>query len=229
MAMHDEVKEQHKKLKGRSFREKLEYFWYYYKIHVFAAILAAAAAGIFIRDMAASRPEAFSAVLLNAGGSERQADFQADFAAYAGIDTEAYDCAIDTGTSLSVGSMSQTGFVTSQKLIGLAQAGNIDVMVSDSEAFESYAEGKMFLDLREELTPEEYSRYREDFYYIDYTDENGTLTEENVPVGICLKDSAKLKEWGCYSDAAAPPIFGFVYSSKRPELCRLFLEYLTAE
>ena len=33
MAMKDEVKEQQQKLKGKTAREKLEYFWDYYKVH----------------------------------------------------------------------------------------------------------------------------------------------------------------------------------------------------
>ena len=51
MAMRDEVKEQQQKLKGKSVREKLEYFWDYYKVHTIVVLFAAFAIGIFIKDM----------------------------------------------------------------------------------------------------------------------------------------------------------------------------------
>lgn len=229
MSMYNEVREQQKKLKGKSFREKAEYFWYYYKLHVLVVIVVIVTVGILVKDMASSRPEAFSAVLLNAMGSESQEAFQADFAAYAEIDTNTYSCTIDTAATFSMNSMSQFDFITSQKIIGLAQAGNMDVIVSDTQTFFNYAEGKMFLDLSQVLTAEEYSKYQEYFYYIDYKDENGTVIQKDVPVGIYVTDSAKLKEWNCYTDAQAQPVFGFVYSSQREGLCHLFLEYLMEE
>ena len=34
----DEVKEQRRKLKGRPFREKLSWFWEYYKIHTLVVL-----------------------------------------------------------------------------------------------------------------------------------------------------------------------------------------------
>ena len=40
MAMRDEVREQQNKLKGKTFKEKLNYFWDYYKVHTIALVFA---------------------------------------------------------------------------------------------------------------------------------------------------------------------------------------------
>ncbi|HBA69239.1 MAG TPA: hypothetical protein DCZ40_07770 [Lachnospiraceae bacterium] len=250
MALKDEVREQQEKLRGKSFREKLEYFWDYYKIHTLVILFAAFTIGLFIRDTANSKDDAFSAVVLNSYGFEMQEAFQEDFASYAGIDTDTYNCLIDATSTLSLDSMTQFDLAFSQRLTGLVQTSSLDAFISDAEIFGHYAEGMMFQDLREVLSEEEYKKYEPCFYYIDeaaikesggmdeglYPDEqtkpspdpaDPDAMETPVPVGIYLKDSSKLAQWNCYADTKETPVFGFVFTSKRPDLSRLFLAYLT--
>ncbi len=253
MAMKDEVKEQQQKLKGKSFREKLGYFWDYYKIHTIVGLFVIFTAGIFIKDMINSKETAFSAVILNSYGYEMQEDFQADFAAYAGIDMNDYQCLIDASSTLSLTSMTQLDFAFSQRLAGLVQTNALDAFVSDPAVFQHYAEEMMFRDVREELSAEEYKKYEPYFYYIDAAateeknamDENtpfdgqinpsASLTDpaepsamaEPVPVGIYLESSAKLSEWKCYANMNITPVFGFVSASADTGFSHLFLQYLT--
>lgn len=252
MAVRDEIKEQQQKLKGKSFREKLEYFWDYYKIHTIVILFAAFTIGIFVRDMRASKDDAFSALILNSYGYERQEEFQEDFAVYAGIDTEVYNCQIDASSTLSLNSMTQLDLAFSQRLAGMVQTNALDVFVSDAEIFGHYAEGMMFPDLREELTAEEYAKYEPYFYYVDVAliEENARMQDklysepqaenatdpadpsamkEPVPVGIILKDSSRLAQWNCYADTDEDPVFGFVFSGQHQEMAHLFLAYLTGE
>lgn len=256
MAIRDEVKEQQNKLQGKTFKEKLAYFWDYYKIHTFVVLLIILIVGIFIKDAITAKDSAFSATLLNAYGTDTQEDFQKDFAAYAGIDLNIYDCFIDLASTLSYETMSQMDLAVSQRILAMAQTGEIDVMVSDEAPFANYSKALMFKDLREELSAEEYTKFEPYFYYIDKAlldvddeenesiyDENGNpvlvdalvdhrnpdVMEDPMPVGIYLDDNIRLKEWNCYNYENASPIFGFVYSSERPELCHQFLSYLTKE
>ena len=250
MAMRDEVKEQQQKLKGKSFREKLEYFWDYYKIHTIVVLFAVFAVGIFIRDMVAHKDDAFSAVVLNSYGYERQAEFQEDFAAYAGIDTQTYQCQIDASSTLSLDAMTQIDLAFTQRLAGMVQTNALDAFVSDAEIFGDYAADMMFQDLRVELDAEEYEKYEPYFYYIDaalieeqakaqeepYMDSpmetaedpaDPSAMEEPVPVGIYLPDSSKLAQWNCYANIDESPVFGFVFSGQHLDIAHLFLAYLT--
>lgn len=252
MGMRDEVKEQQNKLKGKTFKEKLNYFWYYYRIHTAAAIFLIAVGALFIKDAVTAKDNAFSATLLNSYGSNKQDAFQADFAEYAGIDTTSYNCYIDNSSTINYETMSQMDMAVSQRIAAMTQTGGIDVMVSDLEPFGNYANGMLFTDLREELSDEEYEKYEDDFYYIDAAaaeaagndmlsleeDMNETAPadvnpsdpdtmEDPVPVGIYLKDSAKLKEWECYTTTEDTPVFGFVYSALQKDYSHLFLKYLT--
>ena len=251
MAIRDEVKEQQKKLEGKTWKDKLNYFWYYYKIHTIAVIFALFLIGIFIKDSVTAKDYAFSAILLNAYGSDKQEAFQEDFAEYADIDTGTYNCYIDTTSTLSYDTMSQMDLAVMQRIIAMAETGEIDVMISNEENFNQYSSSMMFIDLREVLPAAEYKKYESDFYYIDAAifenddeiiyDENGipqstdtvsdhtdpSAMEDPMPVGIYLKDSAKLKEWACYTGIEGSPVFGFNYSSERKDVAHLFLKYLT--
>lgn len=234
MAMRDEVREQQQKLKGKSFQEKLGYFWDYYKIHTIVALFAVLTIGIFIRDALSSKDNAFSALLLNSYGNEMQESFQEDFAAYAGIDTNHYNCLIDASSTYSLDFMTQIDLAFAQRLTGQVQTNDLDAFISDANVFGHYAKGMMFLDLREELSEEEYEKYEPYFYYvdaaamkedIDHTDPSAM--EEPVPVGIYLKDCSKLAQWNCYTNTGETPVFGFVCTSQKKDLARLFLAYLT--
>lgn len=252
MALRDEVKEQKGKLKGKSFKEKMNYFWYYYKVHTIVAFFVIVVGGVFIKDAVTARDSAFSATLLNAYASSTQTDLETEFAAYADIDTTVYDCYIDTGSTLSYETMSELDLAVSQRISAMTQTNSLDVVVSDLEPFSNFSLGMMFCDLREELTPEEFEKYKEDFFYIDAAaieDENEDIAydqdglplvvntgidhsnpetmEEPVPVGIYLDDCAKLKKWECYTATGETPIFGFVYSSAKKDVAHIFLKYLT--
>ena len=37
--VHDEIKQQHMKAKDMTFKGRMEYFWYYYKVHTLVAVL----------------------------------------------------------------------------------------------------------------------------------------------------------------------------------------------
>lgn len=251
MALRDEVKEQQNKLKGKTFKEKLNYFWDYYKIHTIAFLFAVLVISVFVKDIVTNKDNAFSAVILNSYGQNSQEDFQADFAAYAGIDTDTYNCLIDTSATYSADSMSQYDVAFVQRIAAQVQTGDLDAFVGDAQAFGHYADGYLFQDLREALTEEEYKKYEPYFYYIDTAaieakrqmeeedilaaaqeedpadPMNPSSMETPVPVGIYLESSPKLAQWNCYTASGETPIFGFLENAAHPDLAHRFLAYLS--
>lgn len=253
MAINEEIREQQKKLKGKTFKEKLGYFWYYYKIHTLAVIFVVVFGSNLIKDIVTAKEEAFSATILNAYGNETQDDFQAAFAKYAGIDTEVYDCHIDTSSTLNYNMTSEVDLAIFQRVVAMAQTNSLDVLIGDLMPFTHFAGATLFLDLQDVLTDEEYIRYEPYFYYIDgatlddededdvtYGSDGSTnfidagvdhtdpsSMEDPIPVGIYLPDSAKLEEFNCYTLTGETPIFGFVFSSAKLDTARQFLQYLT--
>lgn len=255
MSVLDEIRQEQKKMVDKPFKEKLKYFWYYYKIPTIVILIVIIFGAGMIKDLVTAKDSAFTAFLLNSYGQYTQSDFTSEFTEYAAIDTENYECMLDATSTLSYDTMTDADLATSQKIMAMTYSQAIDVIVSDNEPFTNYAMNSMFADLREELTPEEYAKFEPYFYYVDQAkiqelenseleyDENMTAQivdpsvdhsdpssmTDPVPVGIYLPNSAKLKQWELYTYSDEAPIFGIMVNSVHRELCHTFLQYLTEE
>ena len=170
MSIIEEIKEQQKKsLKNMSPKEKLAYFWDYYKIHTGVAIIVLTLIVVFTYQFVTSKDYAFYAVLVNArstgtnyGLSELWAE---EFLEYAQIDPDKYQVSIDTSITMSLDS--QYDIANQEKMLAMMQAGIISAIVADTEAFEMYAQNEYFYDLESLLTAEELEKYGPYLYYTD--------------------------------------------------------------
>lgn len=162
----DEIRQQQQKLKGKPFKEKLQYFWDYYKIHTVVFLVVIIFGVNLIRDILSAKDYAFYGVMLNAVSLSEES-MESAFGEYAGLDLETYDCFIDTSSTLSYRTVSQYDMATSQKLIALVQTKDLDAMVFDSEVFNNYANNELFLDLTTVYTADELQKYENNLYYID--------------------------------------------------------------
>lgn len=222
-SIHGEIREQHQKTRDMSLKGKLEYFWYYYKIHTFVALAVIAFVIMFIQQYRANKDYAFYAILINVDGAYIQNNQWGDaFSEYAGIDTDEYSTYIDTSFALSTSNYSEYYISNMEKLTVMIQTGMVDVIVADTAVFESQAQNEYYADLESVLPEETLEKYKDYLYYTDaasfnrstealYSDEEmpgadtfiinhrDPLTmEQPVPVGICLPEGNKLVETGCY-------------------------------
>ncbi len=168
----EEIREQQKKaFATMSFKEKLAYFWDYYKIHTIAAVLVIAFVIAFINSYRSNKPFAFYAVLLNAASTEENHDTSViwadEFQSYAEIDPESYQVYIDTSVSISDDGGSQYDVANRQKMAAMMQIGDIHAIVADTETFESYAALGNFHVLTDTFSEEELAPYKDFFYYTD--------------------------------------------------------------
>lgn len=186
MSVEKEIREQQKQaLNAMSIRERLSYFWYYYKVQTIAAILVTAFIISFIRQFTTNRPYAFYAVLLNASNTVENVGtdlvWADEFLAYAGIDPDAYQVNIDTTMVLSSESGSQYETANRQKMAAMMQLGDIHAILADTETFENYARLEFFYDLASIFTAEELAPYKDLFYYTDaaaFDEDAGSTLEE---------------------------------------------------
>lgn len=254
VSVSSEIREEQKlALKDMSFKQKLLYFWDYYKIHTLVVILVAAATFGIVRDIANSKDYIFYATMLNAFQLDSTA-VSDDFAAYAGLDTENYNCYIDTTSTLDMENLSEYDMATTQMIMALVQTGDLDVMVTDDKIFTNYAGGEMFMDLRMAFTEEELAPYRDYLYYVDAaaiaaaneappsasmetvtlsSEEQAAVTESHrhpenmtdpVPVGIFVSDAAFVKSTSSYPLGAS--VYGIMATSGKVENAKAYLEYL---
>lgn len=165
----DEIREQQLKTKDMSFMGKLKYFWYYYKIHTIIAVAAIFLLGTLIHDITTAKDYNFYAIMLNSQQLSQE-NMENAFAGYADLDTENYECLIDTSSFISMRAYSEHDIATAQKLIALVQTNDLDTLVMDSSVFYNYSLSELFADLRTVFTQEELSRYEDQLYYIDYAE-----------------------------------------------------------
>lgn len=197
----DEIRQQRQKLKGRPFKEKLQYFWYYYKIHTIVVIAVIFFGITLIRDITSAKDYIFYGVMLNAVQLSEEGMENA-FSEYAGLDTDTYECFIDTSSTLSYRTATQYDMATSQKLIALVQTKDLDAAVFDSEVYNNYANNGLFMDLSTVFTAQELQKYEDYLYYIDKAevdraDEDTDYVNENLissAESAVLSDEDVLKE-----------------------------------
>ncbi len=154
MSVHDEIKEQRKKLKGKGFKAHWDYFWEYYKIHTIIAVIVLIFVITLIRDIANNKPYALNALFINNQGSDTQAYIQNGFAEYAGIDTNTEAVLVDTSNYLS-NTLDSAAVATSEKIMALLSAKELDVMVADGITLYHYGAQETFIDLREVFSKDE--------------------------------------------------------------------------
>ena len=167
MSVRDEIKEQQKKLKGQGFKAHLEYFWEYYKIHTIVAIIVLIFVGITIRDIANNKPYALYTMFINNRGLETQETLQKGFTEYAQIDTANYSVIVDTSSNFMSSIVDTTSITTSEKIMAMLAAHDLDVLVGDEATIGRYASQDTFIDLRELYSADELAAMSDKIFYVD--------------------------------------------------------------
>lgn len=247
MAVMDEFREEREALKHGSLKQRLQYFWYYYRWHVIVGILVLVFGFSLIKEIVTQKDNAFYAVMLNSTELDSGAAYAQGFAEYAGIDLNEYEMLFDTSMHISTSSYDESTMSSSQKLMVYTAAAELDVMVSNTEVLQQYANTGTFYDLRELLTAEQLAQYEPYLYYVDQavveqieiardelTDINSITVPDPfkpdemadpIPVGLCVSDCAPLRESFYFSNEQDVVLCVFV-NSQRPETSVSFINYV---
>lgn len=172
MSVIDEIREEQKKaLSTMTFRQKLAYFWDYYKIHTIVTIVVLAFVISFVHQYVTNKDYGFYAALVNAHANsyddELSSLWAAEFQKYAQIDPDEYLVYIDTSISLAEGFDAQYALTNQEKMLAMMQIGTVSVIVADTETFERYAQNEYYYDLKSLLSAEELEKYGSYLYYTD--------------------------------------------------------------
>ena len=222
----DEIREQQHKTRDMTNKGKLEYFWYYYKVHTIAGIFILIMAITLIHDMVTAKDFIFNCVMVNSFQLNAEA-VENSFAEYAGLDLDKYDCFIDTSTTLSLTTYDQYNMAAVQKIMAQMQSRDLDVLVFNSEIFNNYIDyAEVVRASEEEVDPDTLTEMAE----IDV--EADTLLhrhpedmQEPMPIGVFLTDSPFIAQTGSYH-TSLQPVFGIVSTTERAEIAKQYLNFL---
>lgn len=229
MSVAKEIREEQKKaLSTMSTKEKLAYFWEYYKIHTFAAIIIIVIAVNLVRQVVTNRDIGFYAVLINAVTTDSNYGlneiWNEEFQEYAQIDPDEYAVSIDTSITLSESIDVEYMVANQQRLFAMLMAGNVSAFIAHTETFESYAQFEYFYNVESLLSAEELEKYGPYLYYTDAStfdqesdipsddeavqNDRGNLVinhrdpstmEQPVAVGVILTEDNMIAEAGYYA------------------------------
>lgn len=251
MPVMDEFREEREAMKHGTPREKLSYFWYYYKWHVIGGAIAIAIIGSLVHTVVTQKDAALYVATLNCtspGGTDEYVSAVAD---YAGIDLDEYSVTFETYLYYTKDSMDDSTYTTVEKLALYATAGDLDALMAGGDAMEQYANSGELADLRELLTEEQLAVCEPYFYYVDRAvvearqeasqnlDDTAVIEipdphhpeemEDPVPVAIYIDESSSFPTDILYfstDDAEAGIAIGVYQNAPHSENTLKFLEYL---
>ena len=221
----DEIREQHKKMKGKSLKEKFQYFWEYYRVATLIVIVVAVFVGNLIYTIATAKDNAFYAVFVNGYTDMDTEEYMAGFDEYAQIDTKHYSTTLEANFTLNQDSTDTYTVANIQKFAAQVAAQELDVMVADGDTFRQYADNGYLGGLNEFLSEETLSKYEDRLIYIDIPDDD---IDEEVPVGIEISDCTLLQETQAYA-GQDEVYFGILVNTEHADNAAKFLEYIFEE
>lgn len=245
MPVMDEFKEEREAIKQKGLKEKIAYFFYYYKWHVVAVVAVAAIVVSLISHLLNRKPWAVYICLINSSPYTQSEEYIESFAEYAGIDTDQYELIFDTSLYIDLGGTDSVTASSLQKLAIYISASDLDVMISEPAVIERYTYRQVFYDLRNLLTPEQIAFYEPCFYYVDQavvdavseSDDKGQLydggypdprqpdaMENPIPVGIYLDNCPQLREHFYFPSEEL--VWGVFINSSKTETALQFLEFI---
>ncbi len=216
-----EEKEQWGKLKDKPLKEKISYFWYYYKFYVIGVIVGIICLIIFIRGYMESMKEpSIYVALINSGYmSIAETSLMDDYVESRNINTASSPARFDISISMTQGTADNASVANSQKLMALFQTHAMDVIISDAWVLEEYASLSAFGNL-EALLPEDlYEKVQDRLYF--YTFPDGS----RIPIGFYGDELPKLMEDPGHSKDT-PPVVAISGTTDRPESAVDFIRYL---
>lgn len=248
MPVMDEFKEEREALKHGTPKEKLSYFFYYYKWHVLTVILVLIAVTSLVSQLLSRKETAFYIALINAIDLSASGSPSRDFEDYAGIDTDSFSVVYDTSMRMDFTAMTEESINSSEKFVVYLAARELDVVISDENVIRQYAHNETFYDLRDFLTPQQYQACSPYFYYIDqtvidaknaaqeaydydfvpdYPDPRHPEEMENpIPVGIYVSHCAALTSRFYFTDTESEPVLSVVLNTSRPEMVSSYIDFL---
>lgn len=217
MAAMDEFREEREKIKNGTLKEKLSYFWFYYKVHTIVAVCSIIMITSFVVSIVTQKDEVFYAAFLNSETETDNAAFMEEFTELLGVDTQKYTTYVDTSMAITT-DVYTTSTSAVEKFMAFNSSNVIDVLVGTEDIFKYYADDGAFYNLEEVLSEEQLEKYADYIYYTKDAEGN------TYPAGILIEDSAILDRYGYYPDQTI--YFGVMSTTKRLEYSAMFLDFL---
>lgn len=217
-----EVRQERKKLKDMSFRDKLWYIWEYYKLHMLVVLGVVLLISVVASSIYSSTFETvfYCAVINNPAGLDdvSSAPLDEGFREYMGFGEKDRIYMENMYVSYG-GTASEYEYASMAKLSALIAARELDVIISDQEIFDRHSHMDGYVDL-DTLVPEDLAGQLQDRYcmntdsagvsHVYAIDISGTSFAEAMGIGL------------------EPAYLSVLSSSRHTDTCAALLRYIFA-
>ena len=228
MALKDELRGRQELLKNGTFKEKIAYFFDYYKLHTFLISFVLICVGSLIYKNITKKDIILNGILLNVvsgNSADVIEDMHDDFLEYIEVDTKEYDVFFNSSLFYNIGDDSNetqlSDFESLQAIMVQCAAGDIDFISSPLSAILDSGYSELFINLEELLTEEELALYKPYLLYIDgavLEKKNEALDNDQNPAEILCPDPSKPEEM-------EEPIPVFIDVTKCEEMADIYSAY----
>jgi len=221
-SVNDEIKEQHRLVREeKTFKEKLAYFFYYYKMHVLVTALIIFGLSYLIYTYATQKETVFQVAYINGFPNVDKELFMDEYTKTIEFDPKKQEVILDDSFYIDLDNMSMLDEQSAEKIYILASAGELDACVVDETYFEVLAEGGYLLNLENVLSAQQKETYQDKFFYYDSSQ---NLYEGEELVGIEVTDAAKIVSTESFPNSKA--YFCIIVNSEYVDNALAYLEYL---
>lgn len=213
-------KEERERLKGLSFKKKLEYIWDYYKMELGILLVVLVIIGLSVQVMKGSgKTTVLSAALINvekvSGGETLE--FSREFSDDLELDEKKEDISFDDSYVMNMQSDDIMTTACQTKLIAAIQAETLDVMLMPEDVYQHYLKAGAYLNLEEVLGKDFLNQYPE--LVCTGREEGG---REDHVYGLKFEENEKLE--ALYGKRTV--YFAVASGSKNGEYVKRLAEYL---
>ena len=221
MALIDEVKEQHEKVKQKGFKYRFSYFWEYYRIHTLVAIVVLILGISLISSMVNAKKTVFQAIFVNA----IHVPDSEEFAKILNINEKKEAVLIDGSYTINLDTYDQYSYANQQKLMAVMASKDAEVIISDSTYIETYLDSEVFGDLREFFSDAELTAMGDKVIWHKPVNAETGEEGENMPLAIDISDAPQIRDNVCFAPENKV-YMGVICNTKRAETIPLFYNFL---
>lgn len=200
------------------FRDRIEYFWMYYKLPLLAVIIMVFAVVQWVWASGVGKAVQLS-VMLSDCYTDADGEFLAgEFAEYAGLDEKTETVLINTKSLFSNAPTGIYAMTSLSRFYADTGTEKLDVAGFLQEDFQRYAGAEVFANLEELFGRDELALYEDHLYY-----------QDGKPVGIYADGLPGLQKYKIYDDPEKRAVIGVVYNSRNRNMAGKYIEYLSED
>lgn len=169
----DEFKEERQAVLRGPLKQKILYFWQYYKWPTVITILLITFIVNYIYTLATLPTQLLYGISLNTLNDNAQTDSEKllnNFAEVYDIDTSNYSLVLETNLNYrttTVSDIAASNYEAMQVILTRSSIGELDFITGDLDSLVTLGYNEFFSDLSEILPPEQYALYEPYMFYID--------------------------------------------------------------